>query len=139
MRERASLEQLTSLLAIGVGGFLGANARYLTSEWTATRLEAWFGLSHHWGTFLVNASGSFLLAFLAVWLTERLPVSSALRLMLLVGFLGAYTTYSTFASESLHLLRTAPADGVIYLVTTNVVCLLAALAGFTLAWQVGAR
>lgn len=88
-------------LLIGLGGFLGANARYYVAGW-AGRL---FGLSFPYGTFLINVSGSFLLGLLMGLLQQRPLDFLYPRLFFAVGFLGAYTTFSTFSYETLRLLQ----------------------------------
>jgi CrcB protein len=92
---------MPTYLSIGLGGFLGAIIRYLLAGWVAAKFEATFP----YGTLLVNLSGSFLLCFLAVLLGDRLVFHPTLRLALMVGFLGAYTTFSTFSYEWLQLLH----------------------------------
>jgi CrcB protein len=100
--ERPVLDRLLPLLLVGAGGFLGANARYLTARWMGQLVDARFPL----GTFVVNVAGSFLLGLLGGLLAERLvPHSDAVRLALGVGFLGAFTTFSTFELESHALLE----------------------------------
>ena len=91
---------MTKILVIGLGGFLGAIARYGLSG-LAQRLTSSFPL----GTLLVNLIGSLLLGFLATLFIDRLMVSAELRLFTLVGLLGAFTTYSTFSLETLNLIR----------------------------------
>lgn len=92
-------------LLVGVGGFMGANARYLSAKWIGTLVAGRFPL----GTFLVNMSGSFLLGLLGGVLAAKLvPQSDNVRLALGVGFLGAFTTFSTFEMETHALLE----DGV---------------------------
>lgn len=90
---------------VGLGGFLGANARYWLGVWVQGRL----GEAFPWGTFVVNVTGSFALGLLMALVTERftVPGNPVLRLSVAVGFLGAYTTFSTFEYETLALLRTA--------------------------------
>jgi CrcB protein len=86
---------------IGVGGFLGANARYLVASWAAQR----FGTTFPYGTFIINVTGSFLLGMFLALLQDRVAVHPHYRLFFAVGFLGAYTTFSTFSYESLRLLQ----------------------------------
>ena len=88
-------------LVIGLGGFLGANARYLVGSWCAER----FGPSFPYGTLVVNVSGSFVIGFFLVLITDRLTLHPHWRLFFVIGFLGAYTTFSTFSFESLALLQ----------------------------------
>jgi len=92
---------IVRLFFVGIGGFFGAIARYVTGAFIG---QHW-GRSFPLGTFVVNVFGSFLIGFLMPLLTERLIVSPQLRLMLVVGFLGAYTTFSTFEYETGALLR----------------------------------
>ncbi len=88
-------------LLIGLGGFLGANARYLVGGWVAER----YGTSFPYGTLVINASGSFVLGFFLVLVSERVLAHPNWRLFLAIGFLGAYTTFSTFSFESLALIQ----------------------------------
>jgi CrcB protein len=89
------------LLWVGVGGFLGANARYLLSGWVASRL----GSAFPYGTLVINVTGSFILGFFLAFAEDRLWVAPSARLLFAVGFVGAYTTFSTFEYESIHLLQ----------------------------------
>jgi CrcB protein len=87
-------------LLVGVGGFIGANARFVV----ARMIGAWFETKFPLGTFLINITGSFLLGLLGTVVAERVvPSSESMRLALGVGFLGAYTTFSTFEFETLAL------------------------------------
>jgi CrcB protein len=125
------MNRLWPLVLVGVGGFLGANARYLSARWLDSLVGGRFPL----GTFLVNISGSFLLGLLGGLLAARLvPQSDSLRLALGVGFLGAFTTFSTFEFESHALLE----DGIWWTAVANlvlsvVVGLIAVRAGLVLA------
>jgi CrcB protein len=92
---------LERLLLVGVGACAGGIARYLVSLWAADRFGATFPV----GTLLVNASGSLLLAFLIVLTTDRLGLGPEVRLLLGTGFCGGYTTFSTFAYETLALVE----------------------------------
>jgi CrcB protein len=93
--------KMSALLLIGLGGVLGANARYLVSTWAAGR----FGTAFPYGTFLINVSGSVLIGLVLTVVVDRLSTSSSVRLLVATGFLGAYTTFSTFAYETVALLR----------------------------------
>jgi fluoride exporter len=88
-------------LLIGIGGFLGANARYLIGGWIAER----YGTSFPYGTLVINVSGSFVIGFFLVLTTERILAHPNWRLFFAIGFLGAYTTFSTFSFETFALVQ----------------------------------
>jgi CrcB protein len=101
-------------LLVGVGGCVGANARYLVARWVGSWFEARFPLA----TFLINISGSFLLGAIGWVVSQRLiPNGDHWRLALGVGFLGAYTTFSTFEYETHALFE----DGVWLTALANIV------------------
>jgi len=89
------------VLLVGAGGSLGAVCRYLVGGWATDRL----GSAFPYATLLVNASGSFLLGLVLTAVSRRTKPSDGLRLLVAVGFLGAYTTFSTFSVETLSLLQ----------------------------------
>jgi CrcB protein len=121
-------------LLISIGAVLGANARYLVGLWAVDR----FGAGFPYGTFVVNVTGSFVLGFLVAALEGRLPLSPDLRFLVGVGFLGAYTTFSSFAVETLILLRDGNmVTGIINIFGNNLAGLAAAMLGFFLARWIG--
>lgn len=87
-------------LAISIGAVLGANARFLVGGWIADRL----GASFPFGTLVINVTGSLLIGLVLTLSTERL-VPDWFRPMLAIGFLGSYTTFSTFSYETLSLVQ----------------------------------
>jgi fluoride exporter len=89
------------MLIVGLGGFIGANVRYWLGAWIDTQ----FGLRFPLGTFLINLTGSLLLGFIATITLERALIDPRWRLAIAVGFVGAYTTFSTFTYESVKLLE----------------------------------
>ncbi len=116
-------------LVIGLGGFLGANARYVVASWAAQQ----FGTLFPYGTFIINMSGSFILAFFLAYLQERTFIHPHYRLFFAVGFLGAYTTFSTFTYESLRLVQEGSFGlGFVNVVGSAIVGLLGAFFGFVL-------
>ena len=89
-------------LVVGAGGFLGAIARYAVGVWIETFWRRDFPLA----TFLVNVSGCFILGFFLAIATERMNISPMMRLLVATGFVGAYTTFSTFEYETQRLTTT---------------------------------
>jgi fluoride exporter len=92
---------MTVYLAIALGGSLGAVCRY----WVSSSTYAWVGAEFPFGTLMVNLTGSIMMGFLALLLTEKIAVSEELKFAILVGFLGSYTTFSTFALDALNWLH----------------------------------
>ena len=93
--------QASTYVWIGIGGFVGAVARYGINTWLTTR----WGAAFPYGTLFVNVSGSFVLCLIIAMLSRGLDVAPTLRLALTVGFLGSYTTFSTFSADALLLLE----------------------------------
>jgi CrcB protein len=93
---------MEKFLLISIGAILGANARYWLGDWITRK----WGVSFPLGTLLINLTGSFLLGLFLTMATERFMIDPRWRLMLAVGFLGAYTTFSTYTYESFSLLST---------------------------------
>jgi CrcB protein len=89
-----------TLLAVALGGALGAVARYLASGWLQDVTRGFFP----WGTFGVNVAGSLLLGFALVWL-QGTVASAEVRALITIGFLGSFTTFSTFSYETVAMLR----------------------------------
>ena len=97
---------------VGVAGFFGAIARYALGGFISERV----GGAFPWETFVINVSGCFALGFIFTLLTERFLPHPTLRIALTVGFLGAYTTFSTFAFETMRLAE----DGAVLFAALNV-------------------
>lgn len=121
---------LERLLLIGVGAAGGAICRYGLGLWVAARL----GTAFPYGTLLINMTGSFLLGIVVVLAAPRGEAGAAARLLLGVGFCGGYTTFSTFAVETLALLESrALGAAVLNILLSVTLSLLAAIAGVWLA------
>ena len=120
---------MNEVLIVGVGGFLGANARYLVSTWIARYMDP----TLPWGTLLVNISGSLIIGGFLVWTTERIISNPDLRLFLAVGFCGAYTTFSSYAYETLTLFEQGHwLDAAGNILLNNILALAAVFAGMAL-------
>ena len=89
------------LILVGLGGFAGAVSRYLVDGFVADRS----GGAFPWGTLVVNASGTFVLGLVFAMTTERAILPAEIRGPLMIGFLGAYTTFSTYVLESWRLIE----------------------------------
>ena len=121
---------MNRFLLISVGAVLGANARYLVSLWAAGR----FGADFPYGTLIVNVTGSLVLGVLAGLLSGRLALPEELRFLIGIGFLGAYTTFSSFSVETTTLLREQSAwYALLNVLANNVAGILAAFLGLSLA------
>lgn len=110
-------------LVIGVGGFLGAIARYALGVYIGSR----YGVRFPLGTFIINVSGSFLIGFILV-LLARTTASAYWRYLIPIGFIGAYTTFSTFEYETLRAIQ----DGQVMTGLLNVA--LSLVIGFIAVW-----
>ena len=123
-------ESLSSFLIISVGAIVGANARYLISRYAAKLLTPTFP----YGTLFINVVGSAIVGFFMIWTTERVLIDPRWRLLVVVGFCGSLTTFSSYAYETMayfeqgqwHLLLTN-------ILSNNILCLLGALGGMALA------
>src|SRR5215203_4893932 len=95
------METLTRILAIAAGGALGAVARYLINISPLQNYLKPFPFP----TFFINITGSFLIGFLLILFTDKVQINENLRFAVIVGFLGAYTTFSTFELEIWSLIK----------------------------------
>ena len=107
-------------LIIGIGGFAGAVSRYILAMWIGQK----WGRSFPLGTFVINVTGSFFIGLLMSLFTERFMVNPQWRLLLAVGFLGSYTTFSTLEYETVRLVK----DGEWLIALINVI--LSVIVGF---------
>ncbi len=120
---------MREVLIVSLGAIVGANSRYLLSRYAAKLMGPVFP----YGTLTINLSGSFIVGFFIVWTSERVFIDPRWRLLVVVGFCGSFTTFSSYAYESIAyfdhgqwLLMWAN------VLSNNVLCLLAVLAGIAL-------
>lgn len=119
-------------IAIALGGAAGAVSRWLMT----TVVQRWLGRDFPWGTLSVNLLGSFAMGLLVLLFIERFDPGPALRFGVLVGFLGAFTTFSTFAVETVNLVQNdAPLRAFLYVLASVGACVTAALAGMLVGRQ----
>lgn len=121
-------------LWVGIGGFLGANARYGMTRLVADRL----GPSWPWGTFLINVLGAFLIGIVLTILTERTIGDDVWRQVIVIGFLGGYTTFSSYTFEAISLAQRGDwGAAALYVLGSNALGLIACAAGMGLARNMG--
>jgi CrcB protein len=124
---------MNQILAIAGGGAVGAVLRY----WVSNGVYAFSGRGFPYGTLAVNVLGSLVMGFLFVWLLERLSNDLTLRAFLLIGLLGAFTTFSTFSVETLSLIESGQlARALANVLVSVVLCIAAAALGVLLARQI---
>jgi CrcB protein len=111
-------------LLVGAGGFVGAMARF----WVNTMVTQRMGLRFPYGTFLINVSGCFLIGFFMYLLAERGVLDAHWLYIIVVGFIGAYTTFSTFEYETMRALHDGQLGiGLLYVASS-------VLVGFLMVW-----
>ena len=122
--------------AIALGGSLGAISRY----WVSTTTYSWLGSNFPYGTLMVNVTGSLVMGFLTVVLVQRFDVSDEVRLGLIVGFLGSFTTFSAFSIDTIHWIENgAVIKALVYILVSVIACVLGAWAGLISAKQLFLR
>ncbi len=123
---------MKEIIAIMMGGALGATSRHLINIWVQRFAQGNFPI----GTITVNLLGSFFIGLFGA-LLEHYKVAAEYRLFILTGFFGSFTTFSTFAREKAELLKIGDIKTVIiYVLTTNIIGVLLVFAGYILAKQI---
>jgi fluoride exporter len=123
-------------LCVALGGALGSVARY----WCGLAAARAMGEAFPWGTLIVNVSGSFLIGFFAALTAPEgpFPASANARVLVMAGFCGGYTTFSSFSLQTLDLARDGDwAGGAANAVLSLALCLLAVAGGHFLAARMG--
>jgi CrcB protein len=117
-------------LWIALGAVVGASARYFLSGFIAKILPSGFP----YGTLMINVTGSLLLGFFLTWTSERVLIDPRWRLLIAIGFCGSYTTFSSYAFETVALVEQGQwlLMG-LNVIASNLLCLVSALAGIALA------
>ena len=118
-----------NFLAISSAAIVGANLRYLLSRIAARLLGPVFP----YGTLFINIAGSFIVGFFIVWTTERVLIDPRWRLLVVIGFCGSFTTFSSFAFETMAYFEQGQWGLMaVNILSNNLLCLGAALAGMSL-------
>lgn len=120
---------MDKFFVISLGALLGANARYWLGGWVAERLGAGFPF----GTLMINLSGSLFLGFFITLATDRFQIDPRWRLMIAIGFLGSYTTFSSYTYESMDLILKGQAwSGLLNLFGSSILGAVAVVIGILL-------
>ncbi|MFP6808651.1 MAG: fluoride efflux transporter CrcB [Pseudomonadales bacterium] len=121
---------MSELIAIAVGGALGALSRYWLTEFA----NVIFGTDFPYGILIINITGSFAIGLVFIMVVERDLFPVVLSAGLMVGFLGAFTTFSTFSIQAVGLIETERfIAAVLYIIGSVVLCIVAAAAGVFIA------
>jgi CrcB protein len=121
---------VNDFLVISAGAILGANARWVISRYAARILSPVFP----YGTLFINVTGSFVVGFFMIWASERVLLDPRWRLLVAVGFCGAFTTFSSFAFETVAYFEHGQWMMMLAnFFSNNLLCLGAALAGIAVA------
>ena len=124
------LNTIKDILVISLGAIFGANARWAISRYLAKAVGPVFP----YGTLVINVSGSFIVGFFMIWARERALLDPRWRLLIVVGFCGAFTTFSSFAFETMAYFEQGQwALLATNFVSNNLLCIFAVLGGMALA------
>lgn len=127
------MNNYSAILWVGLGGFVGANARYWIAVF-APQLNSSVITNEH-ATFFVNFTGSLLLAIFLGWFAKQSQAPDHIKLLIGTGFFGSYTTFSTFSNETMSMFRLGHWQHALgYVLMTNILALLGVGLGI---WFVG--
>ena len=121
---------MKDFLAISIAAIVGANLRYLLSRFAARELSSVFP----YGTLFINIVGSVIVGFFISWTTERVLIDPRWRLLVVIGFCGSFTTFSSYAFETMAYFESGQWGlMLVNILSNNLLCLGGALAGMALA------
>ena len=121
---------MRDFVIVSIGAIVGANARWVISRYAARLLGPVFP----YGTLIINIAGSLIVGFFIIWTSERVLVDPRWRLLIVVGFCGAFTTFSSYAFETMAYFEQGQwALMVANVLSNNLLCLGAVLVGMALA------
>jgi CrcB protein len=121
---------LKNFLVISVAAIVGANLRFFLSRLAAKE----FGPVFPTGTLIINILGSFIVGFFVIWTSERVLVDPRWRVLVVVGFCGSFTTFSSYAFETMSFFEQGQWGLMVTnILTNNLLSLCAALGGMALA------
>lgn len=124
---------MTDIGWVAAGGILGAVGRFLVSRWTAKYVTASFPVA----TLVINGVGSLVIGFFLVWTTERVLTDPHWRLLVAIGFCGAFTTYASYAFETLKMYEQGAAElAVLNILGNNIAALGAVVLGAVIARKI---
>lgn len=117
-------------VSLGLGGAIGTCCRYFFTGWVAKN----FGTNLAFGTLSVNVIGSFLIGVLFVLIHDKMHIPESYKPFLITGFLGSFTTFSSFSLETLnHIIDGQYAQAMLYIFLSLTLCLLVCYLGMVLA------
>lgn len=121
---------MRDVVVISLGAILGANARYFLSRYAVKLL----GPTFPYGTLVINSVGSLIVGFFMIWTSERVLADPRWRLLVVIGFCGSFTTFSSYAFETMVYFEQGQRWLMVgNVLTNNLLCLAAVLAGMALA------
>ena len=121
---------MKDFLSISLAAILGANLRYILSRLAVRE----FGPIFPYGTLIINILGSFIVGLFVIWTTERVLMDPRWRLFVVIGFCGSFTTFSSFAFETMSFFEQGQWGLMLAnIFSNNLLCLGAALAGMAVA------
>ena len=121
---------MRDFVVVSIGAIFGANARYIISRFAAKMLGPVFP----YGTLFINVTGSMIVGFFMIWATERVLLDPRWRLFIVIGFCGAYTTFSSYAFETMAYFEQGQWALMFgNILSNNLLCLTGALSGMALA------